>query len=194
MKKIFVMLIILLPVVVNAQRFKGGIMAGFNVSQIDGDGLSGFNKAGFVGGAYVFTEFTERWSAQMEIRYSSKGAATPKNDVRNIKIRLLYIEIPIVAKFELVEKFNLDAGLSFGYLFNAARNDGYGYEKYDEVDGNMDMAMLIGLDYSFFERLTVSAMYSYSIFPLYASYTGASYESGAYFNNVITFGFYIRLG
>ena len=194
MKKLILLLAIALPLSVYAQRFQGGIMAGFNVSQIDGDGLSGYNKAGLVGGAYVMTDFTERWGAQMEIRYSAKGSATPKDDIRNIRIRLQYIEIPLVAKFEIVDNFDLEAGLSFGYLFNASRDDGYGYVKYDEIDGNTDLAICVGLGYSFFERLTVNIRYSYSIFPLYANYTGATYESGAYFNNVITFGFYIRIG
>ena len=194
MKKLILLLVFVLPVGVNAQRFQGGIMSGFNVSQIDGDGWSGFNKAGFVGGAYVFTDFTEKWGALMEIRYSSKGSATSKDNVQNIKIRLQYIEIPLVAKFEIIDNLDIQAGFSVGYLFNAARNDGYGYVKYDEKDGSVELALCVGLNYSFFNRFDVSIRYSYSVFPLSASYTGATYETGAYFNNVITFGFYFKIG
>jgi len=194
MKKLIMLFIIIMPVTIYAQRFQGGLMAGFNVSQIDGDGLAGFNKAGLVGGAYVFTDFTEKWGALMEIRYSAKGSATPKDDLRNIRIRLQYIEIPLVAKYELIKKLDLQAGISFGYLFNAARDDGYGYVKFENLDNRIDLSLCAGLNYSFFDRFDLNIRYSYSMFPIAGRYAGANYDTGALFNNVITFGFYFRLG
>lgn len=194
MKKLLVLLLILISVSINAQRFQGGLMGGFNVSQIDGDNWAGYNKAGLVGGAYVFTDFTERWGAQLEIRYTSKGSATPKSYYPKIKFRLQYIEIPLLAKFEVINNLDLQAGASFGYLFSAARNDGDGYVKFEEVPNRMEIAICTGLNYSFFERFDVNLRYSYSVFPVFSKYTGATYGTGAWYNNVITFGIYFRIG
>jgi len=194
MRKIILLFIIILPLSLSAQRFHGGLVGGFNVSQIDGDNWAGYNKAGLVAGAFVFTDLSEKWTAQLEIRYSSKGSATPKYYVDKIKFRLLYIEIPIVAKFEIVKKLDIEAGVSIGYLFNAARNDGYGYVKFEEVPEKFEGAICAGLNYLLFDKVGVNARYSYSLFPVYSQYTGATYGTGAWYNNVITFGFYFVLG
>ncbi len=194
MKKFIILLIIIMPLSINAQRFQGGLVGGFNVSQIDGDYWAGYNKIGVVGGAYVYTDFTERWGAQMEIRYSSKGSATPRYYSQKTRFRLQYIEIPLVAKFQLINKLDLQGGVSIGYLFNAARDDGYGYVKFDEVPERKEIAICAGLNYSIFNRLDVNVRYSYSVFPVFSQYTGATYGTGAWFNNVITFGFYFKIG
>ncbi|MEL6944126.1 MAG: hypothetical protein AAFO82_15815, partial [Bacteroidota bacterium] len=71
MKKIFLIIFTLLIVSVlqAQQRFKGAVVAGMNVSQIDGDLLFGFNKFGFNGGVQVSTIFTERWEMSVELLY-----------------------------------------------------------------------------------------------------------------------------
>lgn len=194
MKKLILLLVVVMPVSLYAQRFHGGLMGGFNVSQIDGDDLYGFNKAGLVGGAFVYTDFNEKWGAIMEIRYSAKGSATPKDDLRNIKIRLQYIEIPLVAKYEIVKKLDIEAGVSFGYLFNAARDDGYGYIKFENLENRTDLSICAGLSYLVFDKVDIGIRYSYSMFPIAGRYAGANYDTGALFNNVITFGFYFIFG
>ncbi len=194
MKKLILLLVIIMPMSIYAQRFHGGLIGGFNVSQIDGDAMYGFNKAGLVGGAFVFTDFTEKWGALMEIRYSAKGSATPKNDLRNIRIRLQYIEIPLVVKYEIVKKLDIQAGISFGYLFNAARDDGYGYVKFENLDNRTDLLICAGLSYSIFEKFDIGIRYSYSMFPIAGRYANANYDTGALFNSVVTFGFYFILG
>lgn len=194
MKKLILLLIVILPLSLSAQRFHGGLLAGMNVSQIDGDTWAGFSKAGFVGGAYVFTDFTEKWGAQLEIKYSSKGSASPKYSYDNIKFRLRYIEIPILANYNIVKKFAVHGGLSIGFLFDAQINEGYGYEKFEGNLNKIDWALCLGLSYSFFDRVSVNMRYSYSIVPIASRYTGATGDTGAWFNNVITFGFYFKFG
>ena len=41
---------------VKAQRFDGGILAGFNGAQVEGDTYKGYNKPGAVAGFYVQTD------------------------------------------------------------------------------------------------------------------------------------------
>jgi hypothetical protein len=194
MKQIIVLLIIILPTSVLAQRFKGGIVAGFNASQIDGDFYAGYYKAGLMGGAYVFTEFNDKWKGQMEIRYSAKGSATPPHYSFQDKYVLRYIEVPIIIDFEMFKKLELQAGMSIGYLFYAGEYDGYGYEKITDELRATESAICVGLNYSVFDPLNLNIRYSYSLFPVFSDYPGQSYGTGAWYNNVITFGLYYRIG
>jgi hypothetical protein len=194
MKRLAIILIVLLPVTVYSQRFSGGIVAGFNASQIDGDFMYGYNKAGLMGGAFVFTDFTDKWKGQMEIRYSSKGSATPKDYSTIEKNLLRYIEIPLIIEFKLFQKVQLQAGASIGYLFYAKQDIGYGYEKYREKLNPTETAICFGLNASFLDPINFNIRYSYSLFPVFENYVGQSYGTGAWFNNVITFGVYYRIG
>lgn len=194
MKKTIILLLIIFPITLYAQRFKGGLMLGMNVSQIDGDNWGGYNKAGIVGGAYVSTAFTNKWGAQMEIRYAQKGSANPLYDPDRIRYRLQYIEVPVLAKYEPFNKFEFQLGLLFGYLFDAKRNDGYGYEELDDQPDETDVAFLAGINYKLTQRINGNARFSYSLMPVWQNYPGQNYGVGAWYNNVITFGIYYQLG
>jgi hypothetical protein len=196
-KKIFFLSLLVLPLSLFSQRFKGGILLGLNASQIDGDSWYGYNKAGLVAGAFVFTDFGEKWSAQMEIRYSGKGSASSKRDSLDVrrKFSLRYIEIPVMAKFDVFKYLQLQGGVSFGYLFYAGQDDGYGYEKLNEMPKPIETALSLGIDFSYFKPLHLNLRYSYSVLPVYEGYAGASYGYGeAWFNNVITLAIYYHIG
>jgi hypothetical protein len=194
MKKFILLALLCLPMIVSAQRFKGGIFLGMNVSQIDGDNYPGYNKAGLVGGAFVFTEFADKWGAQMEIRYAAKGSAAPKYYNYIKKFRLQYIEVPVLAHYEPLNKLKLQMGLSFGYLFSAAQSDGYGYEKFEEIPSRGEIAACAGINYSFANRFDINARFAYSVLPVFSNYTGSTWGTGAWYNNVLTFALYYRIG
>jgi hypothetical protein len=194
MKQAFCILILLIPLSVFSQRFSGGVVAGFNASQIDGDTFYGYNKAGLMGGAFVFTDFTDKWKGQMEIRYSAKGSATPKDYVDQVKFRLRYIEIPLIVEYKLFKKVQLQAGASIGYLFYAGENTGTGYEKFTDELKPTETAICAGLNTSFLDPVNFNIRYSYSLFPVFEKYTLQTYSTGAWYNNVITFGIYYRIG
>ena len=73
----------------NAQNFGGGIILGLSTSQVDGDNLGGFNKAGLLVGAFANTSISEFYAFQMEITYIQKGSNNPKmNDSEHKKFRI----------------------------------------------------------------------------------------------------------
>jgi hypothetical protein len=191
-KKFLLIVFIFLSAGLFAQRFNGGMVVGMNVSQIDGDAWAGYNKAGLVAGAYIFTKFNNNWGSQLEIVYSSKGSAQTINNPSNRKIRLQYIELPILATYDFSEKFQAHAGASIGYMFSAAQNDGYGYEEFEQFD-KFGVEACIGIKYNIFDNLGASFRFSYSVVPIYAQYSGATGEYAMY-NNVLTFSIYFRIG
>ena len=134
-EKLFLLLVLGLPTVLFAQRFEGGLLAGINASQIDGDFTGTYNKAGLVGGAFVATKFQNNWGGQLEIRYAAKGSTVKLDSLTSRKIRLQYIELPILATFDPYKMVQFHGGVSLGYLFSAAQNDGsLGYIEFQQFD------------------------------------------------------------
>ena len=82
-------------------RFGLSVIAGLNLSQIDGDNFKGYNKPGFVGGLRGIVHFSPSIEMQVELLYSQKGskfesAASARRGERDRKIALDYAEIPLL--------------------------------------------------------------------------------------------------
>ena len=80
MKRSLIIILIVLPAVLSAQRFNGGVLIGLSASQVDGDTYAGFDKVGLQGGVFVNTKFNNAWGAQMELKYNAKGARKKTNE------------------------------------------------------------------------------------------------------------------
>ena len=63
---------------IKGQNFDGGIILGISTSQVRGDDLAGFNKAGILAGAFVNKKISQLLSLQMEMTYIQKGSNNPK--------------------------------------------------------------------------------------------------------------------
>ena len=75
-----------------SQNFNGGLISGIATSQVSGDNLGGYNKAGFLFGIYTQYPLSEISNLQLEINYIEKGSNNPKMIENNIPdISLSYI-------------------------------------------------------------------------------------------------------
>jgi hypothetical protein len=160
------------PIVCNSPRFEGGPLIGLNVCQIDGDFRGGYNKAGFVGGAFVCTDFRDKWGGQMEIRFAEKGSGPSKRNPNRYIIRLRYVEIPLLITYNFNNKVDLQAGGAPGFLFSAQGSEGYGYEDLEEFVIFLDAC--VGGLYKLSGHFGVNVRFSYSVTPIYAQYPGAT--------------------
>lgn len=197
MRKILLALIFLFCLsLTNAwtQRFKGGILAGMNASQIDGDTWGGYYKTGLVMGAFVNTDFDNKWGGQLEIKYSSKGSANGFNPVVPLKIRLRYVDIPVLATYRAMENLKVEAGVGFNYLFGVSYYSGEWFDDISEDLNPIETALNLGVNYKYFDRFDLNLRFSYSLFPIRGNSTTSTWGEGAFYNNVITFGFYFPLG
>lgn len=105
---------------VQAQRFEAGLVAGLNLSQIDGDRLAGFNKPGLNAGGKVAAILSDRWQWSLELLFSQQGASRTKYDdpfSAYDKIRLNFVETPVMIHFK-EWKFHLSGGVSYARLID----------------------------------------------------------------------------
>ena len=129
MSKIPVVLLLslLFAMGLQAQRFEGGLLAGFNASQVEGDFFKGYNKPGVIAGFFVQTDIAPAVFAGMEIKYSQKGSRKridPKDpDPDKYIMRLGYVDLPLFVGFRTNQWGSVLAGVSAGYLIHAREFD-----------------------------------------------------------------------
>ena len=89
-----------------SQEVSYGVRAGVNISNLDFDPDATFvnqHRNGFAFGGFVDIGITENFSTQIEIQYSAEGAKADD-------LRADYIQMPIMARFSLGDKFAIGVG------------------------------------------------------------------------------------
>jgi hypothetical protein len=174
----------------SAQKFQGGILTGLSTSQVDGDHLSGFNKAGFKGGGMVFTKLGEKTALQFEIEYIQKGSRKPLNkDNEYYLMRLNYIEVPLMFSYYVGKKWSLEAGLAYATLLSSYEEDETGEIKNAPEFHKSDYLVCIGGNYFITPHFLFNVRYSYSITtirPKNENYNYFYFVGGQY-NKVLAF-------
>jgi hypothetical protein len=182
------------------QKFKGGMQAGFTASQIAGDGISGFNKAGFQVGFFASYPLRSTFSLQMELAFIQKGSAQAENPeigMTQYLRRLSYVEWPLLLQYQL-QKLIAEAGVSADFLT-------YSFEERDfqQIDQSiadpwrkLSFNTVIGVRYKLYNRLWVTMRSINSInsirkgsVPLNVKRYGQKFGE---FNDVLLFGLAIQ--
>jgi len=201
MKQLFLLTVVAIFAIATAraQRFDGGILAGFNGSQVEGDAYKGYHKPGAVAGFYVQTDLAPAIFAAMEIKFNQKGARknpTAKDPTKYI-MRLNYIDLPIYAAFRTNERGAIIAGIQPGYLLSATELNEYGeFPPEDQSEfNNMDLQALIGFQFDVLDQLKADLRFSYSVIHI-SDNPGDSnyYTKDGWFNNVISLALYYQIG
>lgn len=199
MKYRILLLLLFVSVTIYAQKFEGGLSAGFTASQVDGDTYSGYHRAGLSGGVFIGLPFNNKWAGQFEMKYNEKGSYRGQNpdngDYTTYGIKLRYIEMPLSVKYIYKPKLNFESGLALGYLAGST-------EKYngDVMLGanpfnKFEFSYLIGGSVYLYKKLIFNIRYSYSILPIRAHSGGAVYYNNrGQYNNVVAFSFYYKFG
>ena len=158
-----------------AQNFGGGVILGLSTSQVGGDDLGGFNKAGLLAGFFANKSLSPLLSFQMEMTYIQKGSNNPNmnnsehlQDYEKPDISSSYIEIPLLLKYHQSAVLKIEGGIQFANLIKAYYNDTYGEISTTTIDPfiDYDIGLLIGMDYKFSANLSLNTRISNSILPI----------------------------
>lgn len=176
----------------HAQRFHAGMIGGISTTQVAGDQLSGFNKAGVIVGGFVNSPISDKTSLQMEIIFIQKGSRKPvqtDNDNQFYVMRLSYFEVPVLFKWQVATKLNVEAGPSFGTLIFSEEEREWGVYQPNPPFKAFEFSGNIGLSYPLTEKLKVNSRFSSSILPIrpfVQNYDLSFFNKGQY-NTVLTF-------
>ncbi len=110
----------------SAQKVSFGLKGGLNVSTLNNSKDNGTDfktKLGFNAGALAHIHLAPQLGLQPEIYYSAQGA---KYDVGSTegKVKLGYINVPVMIQYMFDNGFRLQAGPQVGFLINAKNEIG----------------------------------------------------------------------
>lgn len=124
---------------VQAQDISFGAKAGVNLANLGGDVEDNDMKIGFHVGGVVEIPLSEQFSFAPELLYSMQGTKSEYTEdffgeevSFEDKLKLDYVNIPLMAKFYVAEGFSLEAGPQVGFLMSAK------YESEASFDGETE--------------------------------------------------------
>ena len=158
---------------INAQNFGGGLVLGLSSSQVNGDDLGGFNKAGILMGIFTNKLIYSSINFQIEMNFIMKGSDNKNmtkiehKDYNRPDITLSYIEIPLLLQYQQNNLLDIESGILFGYLINGYYNDLNGKLNSDiNPFIKYDIGLLVGLTYKYSEKIYFNTRISNSIIPI----------------------------
>lgn len=172
MKRIWLLLLAILPLLLAGQSFDAGFRAGVSASQISGDYIQGYNKPGIYAGIFTSLDVSPRSLILLEMSYVEKGArqiARPDKGVfRAYKLMLNYIEMPVSYEYFINDQLAAEGGLSFGVLLNRSNNeeDEGGVISQTKPFRNYELAFNAGALYYFTDNMAAGIRHSVSIIPV----------------------------
>ena len=153
-------------------RFKAALTGGVNLSQLEGDLLSGYHRVGFNVGGEVSVVLARRWTATVELLYSQKGSR------RNFRsdgpdgvfraIRTNFVEAPFLINY-FDWKLRISAGLAYGRLIDFEVVDVFNDDITEEFDFRSDyLSVLTGATYFFNEHWGLNIRHGWELTDLRA--------------------------
>ena len=141
----------------NAQETKFGVKAGLNMADWSGEDADGIDsRVSFHVGGFAEIKLADKFALQPELLYSSQGG---KADGGTYNVD--YINIPVMAKFYVIEKLSIEAGPQVGFLVSAKAKPDSG----DDIDikdelKSTDFGINAGASYNFTENLSAGLRYN----------------------------------
>ncbi|MEO6174772.1 MAG: porin family protein [Flavobacterium circumlabens] len=151
----------------NAQETKFGVKGGVNLVTLTGDIKHTSSKAGFHVGGFAEFKISDKFSIQPEVLYSTQGTKEKGQSSFSeleLNYKLAYINLPILAKYYVAEKFSLEAGPQIGFLVSAKGEYTVAGDS-EEVDikndfESIDFGIDFGAAYDFTENISAELRYN----------------------------------
>lgn len=189
MKKIILSAIAIFTVgFANAQKAEFGVKGGLNISNFSGDteGMNLKSIAGFNLGAFAAIDLSEKITIQPEILYSTLGAKAVNVSAfygdmlftGDVKFNLSYINVPVMIKYYVADKFNLEAGPQIGFLTSAKTStklDGSSQTVDEDIKDSfesVDFGLNFGAGYDLTKNVSAGIRYNLGLSNIFKTENG----------------------
>lgn len=155
-----------LAISVGAQESKFGAKTGLSSAKFyDGERTPDL-KTGFYIGAFYNHSLSEKFSVQPEIIFSQQGAKESGKGI-DMELRANVMNIPLLAKYNIVDGLSVLAGPQLGILLSADLeakvNGDTNTEDYKDKMKGLDFSTNVGLEYLHTSGVGISASYIYGL-------------------------------
>lgn len=159
-----------------SQEFNAGFNLGVSTTQVSGDNLAGFHKAGIILGGFVNRDVSQLLLIQLEMIFIQKGSSNTKKNNLIADIYLDYIEVPLLIKYRQSENIFIESGIYTSALINGYYHDLYGKLNTQTEFDNFDLGFLIGFTYKINNSISLNTRASNSILPIAEHASGQTYR------------------
>lgn len=147
----------------NAQETKFGVKGGLNLANwAGGDVEDTKSLVGFHVGGFAEIKVIEKLAIQPELLFSTQGTTVDAGAFGDFDVKTNYLNIPVLAKYYIVDKFSVEAGPQLGVLLSA-KFDG---EDVKDDFKTIDFGFNLGAGYHFTENISVNLRYTIGLSPL----------------------------
>ncbi len=117
MKKVFLAIVVVIGLGVNAQNVKFGLKAGLNVANVSNleSEIKFDSRMAYHVGAMAEIGLTERFAVQPEVLFSVQGVRK-KEGGATATFNLNYVNVPVMAKYYVIDGLSLEVGPQVGFL------------------------------------------------------------------------------
>jgi opacity protein-like surface antigen len=148
---------------VNAQQTRFGVKGGLNLSTVVGGDVENTKSlVGFHVGGFAEIKIVEKFAIQPEILFSTQGTKAEAAFGNDVDFKLNYLNIPVLAKYYIVDKFSVEAGPQIGVLLSAKAED----EDIKDFTRSVDFGFNVGAGYHFTDNLSINLRYTIGLSPL----------------------------
>ncbi len=174
-KSITFLFISLTTLTLNAQTFKSGLIAGMNLSKLNGSEKNAYNFISYKLGGRISVDVKRQLRTSIDILYSKKGnivshTPSPLDAYKNVSLD--YMDIPLTITFmdwmddpdeEEYYRLHFVAGVSYSRLVNFKARDNLDIDVTDSQNFNKyKLSALGGLVYYPREHLGINLEYAHS--------------------------------
>jgi len=128
-----------------AQEFKIGAKAGLNLATLQPELTD--SRTSFHLGGMAEIKLMDAFSIQPELLYSAHGAKDQKDVDNNEIFKLDYLNLPVMAKYYVIEALSIEAGPQLGVLLSAKREDNGETEDRKDITKSTDIGFALGAGY-----------------------------------------------
>ncbi len=178
------------------------VRLGFNYNDVVGKEVESWcGSTGFHLGGGIGFLLCDSWTLQPEVLFSKQGSDYKEvysegefTEEFSGTYTLNYLNVPVMAQYEVFDGFALEAGPQVGFLLSANEDeDGIGEEDItDEVKG-VDFGAVVGANYTFNNGINVGARYNLGLtdFNDRADFGDVKWKNSVI---MLTVAYYIKLG
>lgn len=139
-----------------------------STSQVDGDGLGGYNMSGLNLGFFTQAKIGDKSDLRLELAFLQKGSKEGLNDSTGYntgyRLKLNYIEVPLVYIYKWKD-LAFEAGVGADILVSKDESD-LGGPRDDINYKRLSMMLLFGITYNFSENWGISLRTNNSVTPI----------------------------
>lgn len=142
--------------IVRAQHVNFGIKGGYNSSSVQiSDGADFNSKSGIHIGGLAHIHINSHFAVQPELVYSCQGGESG-----NTKLKLSYINVPVLVQYMVNDGFRLQTGPQVGFLVSAKQKIGDIEVDIDDTFNSVDISWVLGGGYLFSSGFGIDARYN----------------------------------